>query len=120
MPQQPVAELPFRGVERGVGPRPDDAVDEEAALLLERADGGVELVVEDLGGPVDGPVRGGRTQCSRGGEAVAEVADDGSAITETGRRPVRGSVTSLPHGALGRRAGCRSRQAAGGVKLCER
>ena len=84
VPQQPVAELPLGGVERGVGPGSDDAVDEQAALLLERADGDVELVVEDLGGPVDGRVRGGRTQRSRGGEAVPEVADDGSAVAETG------------------------------------
>ena len=111
VPQQPVAELPPGGVERGVGPGSDDAVDEQAALLLERADGGVELLVEDFGGPVDDRVRGERAQGSRGGEAVPEVADDGSAVAETGRKAgtrfghVPPSRSSRETGGL-REAGC--------------
>ena len=90
--QQPVAELPLGCVERCVGPGPDDAVDEQPASLLERADGRVELLVEDLRGPVGRPVRGAvrgavgglTTQCPGGREAVAEVADDGSVVAESG------------------------------------
>ena len=100
--QDAVAEPPAGLVERVVGPRPDDAVDREAALLLERAHGAVGRLVEQ---------RTGRVQ-QRRPRTVGEQPEHGSASRGSRRPPDRcrrgGSCVPQCSEALGtvRRTSC--------------
>ena len=90
--QDPVAETPAGLLERVVRPRPDQAVDRDAALLLERPDGPVGRLVEERAGRVEqvGPL------------TVGEQAEQGQLRADLGhRRPGVAAAVAASRSVLG-------------------